>query len=40
MGFDFSKGFVLGSDAELDISQLLKKRRLYAKSWRFVHDAK
>ncbi|GIM56525.1 hypothetical protein CAPN006_09190 [Capnocytophaga canimorsus] len=25
MGFDFSKGFVLGSDAELDISQLLKK---------------
>ncbi|GIM53515.1 DUF6029 family protein [Capnocytophaga cynodegmi] len=25
MGFDFSKGFILGSDAELDISQLLKK---------------
>lgn len=25
MGFDFSKGFIMGSDAELDISQLLKK---------------
>ncbi|GET44801.1 DUF6029 family protein [Capnocytophaga felis] len=25
MGFDFSKGFIVGSDAELDISQLLKK---------------
>lgn len=31
MGFDFSKGFVAGSDAELDISQLLKKENYILK---------